>query len=69
MSPRQYVANCKNYWVKKRLTYISLWEFTIPNRRKQEQLHRIMAKAGDLLASPPVIEKVDVLAAKFPIAT
>ena len=26
----------------------------------------LMAKAGDLLASPPMIEKVDVLAAKVP---
>jgi quinol monooxygenase YgiN len=26
----------------------------------------LMAKAGELLASPPIIEKVDVLAAKLP---
>ncbi len=26
----------------------------------------LMAKAGDLLAKPPVIEKIDVLAAKLP---
>jgi quinol monooxygenase YgiN len=29
----------------------------------------LMAKAADLLAKPPIIEKVDVLAAKLPEAT